>query len=203
MSRCHVIPEATIHLRGNLRHAAPECHVQVCGAAEVKETESEQAFLRRNWQWSYAHRDYGAFRGDFGRRFLAGMPATEAAAYLEAHAGTWPAHDLAAEVAHFRALALGERVCLHCGRRMRPAPPCDCGCQRPARPVAGFDTIGRAAARAMAARHATPVEAVVVATQPAQEPLPGAVHPHVPTPPEKPATAPLAQSEEDDYARPF
>jgi len=159
MSHCVVCPETTMRLgRSNLRHVVPEHHVQVYGKAEINETESEESFLRRNWQWSYAHREYGAFRGDFGRRQLAGMPADQAAAYLEANSATWPAHDFTTEVQHLRRQAAGMLLCVACGQSLKPAPPCECGCLKPTRPVAGFATPGQAAA-------STPNE------KPATEPL--------------------------------
>jgi hypothetical protein len=174
MSRCVVCPETTMRLgRSNLRHVLPEHHVQVYAKAEITETEAEESFLRRNWQWSYAHREYGAFRIDLGRRQLRGMPADEAADRLEANQATWPTHDFTAEVEHLRRVAAGMRVCPACGQSLKPPPPCDCGCLKPVRPVVGFATPGQALAP-------TPAQ------KPAQEPLANA-----------------QAEEEDDYANPF
>lgn len=140
MPACVVLRERTFRLgKANIIHHAPLCHVQRYTQQEGLEEMREG----RLWRHSMAWDDYARFRIDFARRLLRdGISSQAAADYLEAAAPTWPGYNFEDEIAYYRARAEGKRVCHACLEILPPLPPCDCGCQAPPKPVAGFSVIG-------------------------------------------------------------
>jgi len=140
VAKCTVQLSRPIVLGGRkIRHVMPTVHVQRLTHADVAEEMREQEFLAnsfgRGWKDDPG---FGTFRVDFGRRVLGGFTATRAADYLEANAKVWPEHDFASEIRYFRAKARGDRICQDCGELLPAIPVCDCGCQSPPKPVAGW-----------------------------------------------------------------
>jgi hypothetical protein len=159
---CAIQTERTVTIgTARVKHILPLVHIQRISAAEADEETREQGMLRNSFGKAWKDNPgYGAFRIDFARRLLRdGMNPEKAAAYLEQHqaAGTWPDHDFGNEIRYWRARANGERVCDACLEILPPAPPCDCGCQKAARPVPGFALLGRSAVASLASGTVAPL----------------------------------------------
>ena len=134
MPRCLIQPATTVRL-GNRVHHAPVIHVTSYSKAECEEETRDAKLCTPAMAWP----QYGAFRKDFARRNLSPGAAAD---YLEAAAPAWPGYDFGPEIAYYRAMAMGERVCHACYAVLPPVPACDCGCQAPPRAVAGFASLG-------------------------------------------------------------
>lgn len=159
------MPEVQVRLANGRVHHAPVVHATVYSKAECEEEKHDAKLCTPSMAWP----QYGAFRKDFARRQLAPGPAAN---YLEAQAAAWPGYDFGPEIAYYRARAVGERLCHACYAVLPPVPPCACGCQAPARAVAGFAPLGTclapgvttAAAKAPAAQEGGPPGAAAAAT---------------------------------------
>jgi len=140
VARCAIQLSRVVVLGGGkVRHAMPEIHIQRLTQADLAEDIQEQSFLANSFGRGWKDDPkYAAFRMDFGKRVLGGFTATQAADYLQANADAWPEHDFSSEIRYFRAKARGDRICQDCGESLPPTPKCDCGCQSPPKPVAGW-----------------------------------------------------------------